>query len=256
MTIVPPGSGRSVLADQGLRSNLLPLLKYALSETWWLWLMAGIGTLCSGLFNYMVPALTNGATRPLDGFAFAANSTWFFGWMLLLFVNGMLQATSAIPRMSLAGVGLSRIRIVHALSTLITVAGALVVWAIGFLILPTQLHFTGGITLDSLKLGPVSGWTSGTWWQVLIMAFVWTVFAAFGQAVGHAYRRGPRLTLVVAMTYAVILMACVGALILFLTDGGSVITLVLCLAALSSILPTAWVLAGAGPIRFAQVGRD
>ncbi|WP_210580945.1 hypothetical protein [Actinomyces succiniciruminis] len=58
------------------------------------------------------------------------------------------------------------------------------------------------------------------------------------------------------MTYAVILMACVGALILFLTDGGSVITLVLCLAALSSILPTAWVLAGAGPIRFAQVGRD
>ncbi|MDO4901789.1 hypothetical protein [Actinomyces sp.] len=51
-------------------------------------------------------------------------------------------------------------------------------------------------------------------------------------------------------------MACVGALILFLTDGGSVITLVLCLAALSSILPTAWVLAGTGPIRFAQVGRD
>ncbi|WP_136193164.1 hypothetical protein [Actinomyces procaprae] len=256
MTIVPLGSGHSILVDRGLRSNLLPLLKYALSETWWLWLMAGVGTVCSGLFNYVVPALTNGATSPLDGFAFAANSTWFFGWTLLLFVNGMLQATSAIPHMSLAGVGPRTIRIVHCLSTLITVAGALIVWAIGFLILPTQLHFTDGTTLDSLKLGPVSGWTSGTWWQVVIMAFVWAVFAAFGQALGHAYRRGPRLTLVVAMTYGVILIACVGALVLFLTDGGSVITLALCLVALSSIMPTAWVLAGAGPIRFAQVGRD
>lgn len=255
MTSVSHDSDRGVLAARGLRSHLLPLLGYALHETWWLWLIAVLGTAGSGLFNYVVPAMTKGAGSPLNGFAFAANSTWFFMWMLLLFVNGTLQATSAMPHMSLAGVGPRTIRIVHALSALITVAGALAVWAIGFLILPTQLYFTDGITLDSLKLGPVSGWSSGTWWQALIMAFIWIVFAAFGQAVGHAYRRGLWPVFGVALTYAVIVAACIGALVLFLTDG-VVVALVLCVVALSSVMPTVWVLAGSGPIRLARVGRD
>ncbi|WP_128683389.1 hypothetical protein [Actinomyces qiguomingii] len=223
MTILPLASNRDGRAGGVLRKDLLPLLKYALGETLWLWLTAGLITAFSGLFNHVVPLLTNGAIRPLDGLGFAANSTWILMWTLLLFTNGVLQAMSAMPYMALAGVGPRRVRVVNSLSVLITVVGALLVWAIGFLILPTQLHFTDRTALDSLKLGPVTGWTSGTWWQVLIMAFIWVVFASLGQAVGHAYRRGLRLALMVAMTYAVILMACVGSLNLFLTNGGSVI---------------------------------